>query len=866
MPILDYIWYELGDFFGTGSQRSAIFKDFTEGEMLAYKVNGVTNLDSIYQFLGNKDKQRTKTVYESFKSTIESGNIEAIKKLDWGPGAPGWPSEMKYAFRIGTLVAIPKDKVNRSIAARDGGTRQIAGGLRNDVPYQNTRVFFAKSLKEAINQEWYNQKIEIESKQQGNQVKKSFPKNSVWIWSRAMLDENYGGIGGELYGKWINVSKYIEVVSFNTTDNGGNFNFTLAPIRASYDTIEEYWDTDRDLLHFIDKGGIDDGIVAKTSTHQIVDGKRIRSDFLFDLILQQNDVVAINLMPTHLRRRDRDYEAQDRKYMEENYPEYHWSAVPDGVVTKQASGTPSSWLDMIGLIDSVEKSYDARSNSVSISVSGRDLSKLLIEDGSYMYTSLWSGHNFFLEREEGIIQRNLGGGARMVYNFFSEPRFRTIAEAVKFVINIASYIKIAPGERMLGDSEGSKTESKWSSVVDGEEFFTTEIRSDYNGIWKSVKLAFDKKVENRKLADVSLGSPDGSLLDLMRNYTQAPWVEMVMDTYDEHFYITFRQPPHDKESLVEYINSEFFKKWMYVEEKDVLSDSLSFDTRSYSLYQLDYKAATWGGAQTIATIVPTVPLPDYAEVYGNKQWRMSSNLLPFEGADDIGSIGNQAYVRDRGIEDLMYAIETTCYLPFTRKGSITINQDRRWKKGMWFHYHPTNEVFYIVAVSHTTSYQNSVESTTTLTVERGMVFDFIQGRSVNDPKTGDTFEPSYFSIIDIERLETYLKTPVPPSTPQSETTEEEQPEEVAETTETETTEEVDFQEVEEPLGETEFGKAGLFGDKKSQTKVRNNFRVDKKVFNFFLRRAQFSRKTVKTNPPVSTTPNFGKESSITNLS
>jgi hypothetical protein len=99
MPILDYIWYELGDFFGTGSQRSAIFKDFTEGEMLAYKVNGVTNLDSIYQFLGNKDKQRTKTVYESFKSTIESGNIEAIKKLDWGPGAPGWPSEMKYAFR-----------------------------------------------------------------------------------------------------------------------------------------------------------------------------------------------------------------------------------------------------------------------------------------------------------------------------------------------------------------------------------------------------------------------------------------------------------------------------------------------------------------------------------------------------------------------------------------------------------------------------------------------------------------------------------------------------------------------------------------------------------------------------------------------
>ena len=52
-------------------------------------------------------------------------------------------------------------------------------------------------------------------------------------------------------------------------------------------------------------------------------------------------------------------------------------------------------------------------------------------------------------------------------------------------------------------------------------------------------------------------------------------------------------------------------------------------------------------------------------------------------------------------EDLKYSVESTCYLPFTRTGTITIKGgDRRIKRGTFIYFTPTNEIFYVDQVQH----------------------------------------------------------------------------------------------------------------------------------------------------------------------
>ena len=83
---------------------------------------------------------------------------------------------------------------------------------------------------------------------------------------------------------------------------------------------------------------------------------------------------------------------------------------------------------------------------------------------------------------------------------------------------------------------------------------------------------------------------------------------------------------------------------------------------------------------------------------------------------------------------------------------------------------------------------------TTLSVERGMVLDYAKG-SLDMQEESGVEELSYFNIIGISKLSNYLKKQF-----------EKRPANGAQTTE-------------------------------------SNFRVNPKIFNFFLRREQFSRKT-----------------------
>ena len=102
---------------------------------------------------------------------------------------------------------------------------------------------------------------------------------------------------------------------------------------------------------------------------------------------------------------------------------------------------------------------------------------------------------------------------------------------------------------------------------------------------------------------------------------------------------------------------------------------------------------------------------------------------------------------EQAILDLKFIIDSHSYLPFTRKGSITINGDRRLKKGNLVRYAPTQEIFMIDSVTHNYSVSDSsVDRITTIHVSRGMIEPFIYGVEID----GFSKPISYFNIINTD--------------------------------------------------------------------------------------------------------------------
>ena len=90
------------------------------------------------------------------------------------------------------------------------------------------------------------------------------------------------------------------------------------------------------------------------------------------------------------------------------------------------------------------------------------------------------------------------------------------------------------------------------------------------------------------------------------------------------------------------------------------------------------------------------------------------------------------------MNDLLFVVETSAYLPFTRKGTITINGDRRIKVGTFVFLAVTGEIFYVKSVSNSISFTNgNIERTTTIEVERGMLREYID---------------KYFQLVDVKKI------------------------------------------------------------------------------------------------------------------
>ena len=264
------------------------------------------------------------------------------------------------------------------------------------------------------------------------------------------------------------------------------------------------------------------------------------------------------------------------------------------------------------------------------------------------------------------------------------------------------------------------------------------------GIWQITKLLIDSSVSQRQIFDSSISMQTGPLINFFNKVCQQPLVELSGDTFGDQYYFMVRKPPYDKEgvkkmqSLVSY----------FIDESEIMSTNIGWaNTGIYSWYQL-IPFAEFGGLDQTMLYMPAIFFPEYAAIWGSKQLVIQSQYVNFymsgywNQATDEEKKRNGENIIKNAVRDLKYLIESNAYNPFTRAGTITLNGDRRIKRGTLI-IMPNNEQFYVDGVANSFSISgNSVERTTTLTVSRGMFQEFIDGVEVN----GDLM--SYFNLID----------------------------------------------------------------------------------------------------------------------
>lgn len=585
---------------------------------------------------------------------------------------------------------------------------------------QKYNAFVEKEIRKLLNNPDYK-KINIEdkdldgSKEYGSLYKKA-NNISIWIWAKS-LDYKVGS-------KLIDITPFVIDVNTNTGDNGGNFSISLPHLTFNSKKdgnieIPVQWMKDENFESFISKNSLhtmQEFNLSDMKCNFIDDNEQLKSSgqilkrnmSYFNTILQKNDLVFIRYERLKL----------DKTY--DNFESNKFNEIP-------TSDLPENVYDMIGLIDSVQNTASPDQTEQNITIQGRDLSKLVIDDSIYNFIVGYgttdkeqilqnSNKNKSTGRvtmDVGGQEFNVGGGIAQdnTFNFFQT---HSIEEWITFIFSQLTNNVVVPDALFNSYKDRSFITSRQNSHNATEDF--TYKKTLASGIWQIVKLCFDNETTKRRLADDSLSTNTGSLMNMIRKYAQSPFIQMNMDTYGDKFYFMFRKPPFSYESFTTNPCINIF-------DGDVTSENLDFDSEFYSMFQLDALGSLIESTDGQNLLVqPAILFNEFMSVFGLRNMHVSSNYLDFDASVSNLTNSNLEHLTQQINNDMDWLINSHIYLPFTRRGSITIKGDRRIKRGMNIRYFPTGEVFYVDNVSNYASFsESSNERATTMQVSRGMV-------------------------------------------------------------------------------------------------------------------------------------------------
>lgn len=620
---------------------------------------------------------------------------------------------------VGTELKIPSSWITDRFKTFDGS--------QNVFPNSDLETFISKSLLQATNNPRFDKKFIDTSTGTTNTVTKIVPKPKVLVWCKAanlkVNQRNKPKFQSD--GQIFDLSPFIQNLQTSVNSNVGTFSFTLPPLICEYDDFG--WKISEENVKFFNDND-EFNFIAKTSINNT---SETRNKWLFHNLISDNDVVWIT------------FDNLDTEV-------YNF--------TVDKTRIAGNYYDMIGLIDTNNYNYQSMA-SIGISIRGRDMMKLLLEDSSY-YLSFGDKKAERDSAVEGIFKNdnpeNWGRPFRQsrlktdgeIFNL-SIASARTVGEMLSFIMSSLASIEIAPDDLFV--SYQNQADRNQGFGISKYNFFDNISKENkvYKaaGIWQIIKLQIDNyAVNDRYVVDNKLAVFSGSLINGMKMFVDDVFIELFGDTYVDQYFYMVRRPPFNFKCVTDYISkitdATEDNGQTIIDDKVVGEDLQWYDRDVYCWYRINLPIiSNLGGGSTLPyRMFPTLFFREYAEIYGVKGLDVHSNYSPLNKLPQLNDDKVNNIWDNQTFEDLSYLVEINSYLPFTRMGTITIKGgENRIKRGTWIRYAPTKEIFYVDTVVQNYSVNTrSVDRTTTLTVSRGMV---------EYNKSGQYVLPLYFNII-----------------------------------------------------------------------------------------------------------------------
>jgi len=547
-----------------------------------------------------------------------------------------------------TPLMIPKDDTNNemlSIKGKDLYTKQ-----------QDFKTFVNEEFQEIENDPLYIRDNRIESISGDSDINVVELSFQVWVYMKAL-------------DKIINVSNFVSSLNTNKSKEG-SFSISLSAVENLDDLL--FNNNGTDTINYTN---------TKYSP-KLQPAETYVNDSFFHRYVQYNDIVFIRFEKLQIE--------NDRN--EESPLEIPKSDLPNAI------------FDMIGLVDTNSQSYNPVINSLDLTITGRDFTKLLTEDGSFFfpYSLVEGSENFFINSQtDNKYEKRLFVNSKLAVLFAYSHR--SIRDTLGFIFNQLTNVGTLPPDNDLFNAYGDSRAKTYDVSGAGDDVLDAV---EQNGVWQIVKLLSDSQLDNRRIADSSITKPDGTLLSQINKICQMPFVEFWGETYGSFFNFIARQPPFRKSQILDYIDNKLV---IDIDGRDIDDYSSEWEDEYYSIYQINPQDNFLGNVNFIALAhVPVVYFPEFINAFGNNRLSVPDHYVSYQALYGNKKKTNADLFKSFIANDFKYIIESNFYLPFTRKGSFTIKGgDRRIKRGMWIRLKFTGEIAYVDSVSNSATASNS---------------------------------------------------------------------------------------------------------------------------------------------------------------
>lgn len=612
-----------------------------------------------------------------------------------------------------TIIHVPLSELQEELAVTQGSNVFVDQNKDN-------KAYIVEKRKQLLQDSRY---VRLESVTKGGRYSdvQIIEQNcQVWVYVKSI-------------DKLLDISPFITSLSTSKSDIG-NFEISLNPIE-----IEVNRDTGEISGVFISKN---DRREFLNQFEILIDNSRVNQSF-FDRYCQQNDAVFIRF--------------EKLKIEEGNEP----SKFGFNNIEVEKSSIPYQHWDMMGLVDEVTSIVSPENNDYTVNISGRDFMKILVEDGSYLLDLVYArgAENMFYylgdEKDKYFMRNYVSNGA---FEYLFKNYYDSLETFMGFIVNQLSCIGWT-GENDLFDYYpiGDRPQ-KYRLGISNEEEYLENI--EQNGVWKVCKIKVDPILQDRRVIDSSFIDTDGTLYEQFKKVCQDPFVDFWGDTFSNEFNFIARQQPFDRKGMQDILATEGYI--LDIETRDVMQMQLGWETEFYSWFQFYPVNELFGNDQFLySATFPIIYLDKYIEHFGNHRKVVNDNYLSGKAVDTGQGKENYEEIVKALFNDLKYVIESYSVLPFTRRGMVVINGDRRIKRGDFVRLKSTGEIGYVDAVANNVSFSGGVVNrSTTLSLKRLMVERNLNENWVSveegQYKGATVREPYYYDVIGAEVIITDL--------------------------------------------------------------------------------------------------------------